>query len=546
MPGVLETALAAARVREKRSGVVDRRLNAVQPGWPRGRARLASVIGRPRSARDSDLMGEDRGRNERFSPYLPRLVIEWLGQGPAATARALEGSVVFIDISGFTKLSEGLARQGNIGAEELAATIGATFTDLLAVAYDHGGRLLKFGGDALLLLFTGDEHAARAAYSAVGMRRTLRERGELSVLGQKVRLRMSIGAHTGTFHFFLVGGSHRELVVTGPGTSETATLEGAADAGEILISPAMARRFRQSAVGRAKGPGFLLRRAPALATGPVGYEVTPTPEGVDLTTCIPVGLRESLAETRAPEHRRATIAFVHFDGTDVLIRDHPLDEVGRALDELVTTVQEAVDRHGVTFLASDVDRDGGKFILTAGVPTSSGDDERNMLLALRDIVDASPRIPIRIGVNRGPVFAGDVGPSYRRTYTVMGDAVNLAARLMAHAAPGEILATHDVLDRSPTAFVREAVEPFSVKGKARPVEAWKVGPVAGAKADAAALRLPFIGRDAELDQLLRARRGDRRVGPVRGDRRRGRNGQVQDRRRVAGRVRRPDGARDPL
>ena len=64
-----------------------------------------------------------------------------------------------------------------------------------------------------------------------------------------------------------------------------------------------------------------------------------------------------------------------------------------------------------------------------------------MLLTLRHIADAEPSIAIRIGVNSGPVFVGDVGPPYRRTYTVMGDAVNLAARVMAKAEPGEILAT---------------------------------------------------------------------------------------------------------
>ena len=59
-----------------------------------------------------------------------------------------------------------------------------------------------------------------------------------------------------------------------------------------------------------------------------------------------------------------------------------------------------------------------------------------MLLALRKIVETELPIPVRIGVHRGSVFAGDIGPLYRRTYTVMGDAVNLSARLMAKAEPG--------------------------------------------------------------------------------------------------------------
>ena len=55
-------------------------------------------------------------------------------------------------------------------------------------------------------------------------------------------------------------------------------------------------------------------------------------------------------------------------------------------------------------------------------------------------------------MHRGPVFAGEVGPAYRRTYTVMGDTVNLAARLMAKAAPGEILASPEILQPARTVF----------------------------------------------------------------------------------------------
>ena len=154
-------------------------------------------------------------------PYLPRLSIEWIAERPAERHRVEPGTVVFVDISGFTKLSEALAKHGKVGAEELTATIGNCFVALLDLAVAYGGRLLKFGGDALLLYFSGDAHEARGCRAAVEMRRALRTVGRLTVLGQKVSLRMSVGVHSGDFHFFLVGGSHRELIVTGPAASAT-------------------------------------------------------------------------------------------------------------------------------------------------------------------------------------------------------------------------------------------------------------------------------------------------------------------------------------
>ena len=80
------------------------------------------------------------------------------------------GSMLFVDISGFTKMSERLARHGKVGAEEVTDVLGAIFARLLAVAYGEDGSLLKFGGDALLVWFTGEHHAARAAWSAHNMR----------------------------------------------------------------------------------------------------------------------------------------------------------------------------------------------------------------------------------------------------------------------------------------------------------------------------------------------------------------------------------------
>jgi class 3 adenylate cyclase/tetratricopeptide (TPR) repeat protein len=430
------------------------------------------------------------------------MLIDWLAEAPGTMLREVDGTIVFVDISGFTKMSERLARSGKVGAEEVTDVIGSVFARLLSVAYGEGGGLIKFGGDALLLLFTGHDHPIKGARAAVGMRKGLRDIGAIQTTAGKVTLRMSVGLHSGTFHFFLVGESHRELIITGPATTETASMEGEAVAGEILASRATAERLPAAVLGKPKGDGVLLRSTPKGLSGEWPAQEHSL-EGVDLLSCVPVALREHLLSGASdPEHRQVTVAFIHYDGTDSLIRDEGPEAVAFGLDELVRDVQAACEKHGVTFLGTDADKDGGKIILVAGAPRAGGDDEERMLLALRRIIEGERSIPIRIGVNRGSVFSGDIGPPYRRTYTVMGDPVNLAARLMAKASAGEIYATESVLERSATRFATTELEPFMVKGKAKPVNAWALGPPVGSRTrDASLTDLPLVGRIEELVAL---------------------------------------------
>ncbi len=455
-----------------------------------------------------------------LAPYLPRLTIEWAAHDPERRVGALDGSLLFVDISGFTKMSERLARHGKVGAEEVTDAIGTCFEAVLAVAYAGGGGLLKFGGDALLLLFTGDDHARRASEAAIGMQARLGEVGRLDTTAGRVVLRMSAGVHTGTIHCFLVGESHRELLLVGPDVSTTGTMEGAASAGQIVVSSATASRLPAALVGPALGPGRRLRRVALPPPGPVVVSPAET-QGADLGHYLPTAIRSHLLETGGdPQHRRATVAFCHFDGTDDLLRTEGPEAVAEALDHLVRDVQRAADDQAVTFLGTDIDHDGGKIILVAGVPRAEGGDEERMLAALRRIVDGERRLPVRIGVHSGPIFAGDVGPHYRRTYTVMGDTVNLAARVMSKAEPGQILATAAVLDRSRTQFETVALEPFSVKGKRHPVEAFVVG-AASRRVERSSATLPLVGRTDEIaaidDGLEALRSGAGRVIEIVGD-----------------------------
>ena len=461
-------------------------------------------------------MSQDLDVSARLRPYLPRLLIQWLAEDPGMVLRDIEGTLVFVDISGFTAMSERLARRGKEGAEEVTDVLGGVFAGLLELAYAQGGGLIKFGGDALLLFFTDEDHALHGVTAAADMRQRLREVGKIKSSAGLITLRMSVGINTGTFHFFLVGSSHRELMITGPAASRAVSMEGTASAGEVLLSPETAALMPSACLGPRKGDGILLKRAPQGRSAPT-VDTTESPaEGLDLFHYAPAAIRDHLLSGGVdPEHRRVTVAFIHFDGVDELLLTRGPEYVAAGLDELTTRIQAAADERGVTFLGTDVDHDGGKIILVAGAPRSFGDDDERMLLTVRSVIEANTRIPLRIGVNRGAVFAGDIGPPYRRTYTVMGDAVNLAARVMAKASAGQVLATGDVLEESSIAFDLTPLEPFLVKGKKDPVTAFEVGKVAGGKNVAEAHDLPLVGRDAEIaameETLASARSGRGRL-----------------------------------
>ena len=195
-------------------------------------------------------------------PFVPRLTLEWLRDEPAASWRELEGTLAFIDISGFTAMSERLSSLGQAGAEEVTEVMNATFAALLGVAYAQGGGLLKFGGDALLLLYDGEEHARRAARAAFEMRRTLRAIGRPRTSAGAIQLKMHAGLHSGRFQFFLVGESHRELLIAGPAATRTVEMEATSEAGEILVSTETGSVLDADTLAEEKGNGRLLRSAP--------------------------------------------------------------------------------------------------------------------------------------------------------------------------------------------------------------------------------------------------------------------------------------------
>jgi class 3 adenylate cyclase/tetratricopeptide (TPR) repeat protein len=451
----------------------------------------------------------------RLVPFVPRLVLQWLAERPGEAYSAVQGTLAFVDISGFTTLTERLARKGKVGAERMNDILDSCFAELLAVAYDDGAGLVKWGGDAVLLLFEGDDHAGRACRAAARMQRTMRRIGKVRTPDASVDLRMSVGVHSGMFDFFLVGDLHRELVIAGPAATRTVEMESTAKAGEILVSPETAATILGKHVGEPKGSGFLLRGTPDGPTS--GRTPAPDAHGLDIDRCLPVGIREHVMGPIEPEHRQVAVAFVEFSGVDERITERGPSDTAQSVATLVGVVQEECARQQVTFFESDIAEDGGKMMLVAGAPRTHGHDEERVLTTARRIIDRTGGLglAVRIGVNAGRVFAGEFGPPFRHTYSIKGDAVNVAARLMAKALPGHILATEAAVARARTSFATTGLEPLRVKGKTEPIIAFDVGPAEAQRAGVDASGGPFVGRDHEMsvlaDALESSRHGSGRV-----------------------------------
>jgi class 3 adenylate cyclase/tetratricopeptide (TPR) repeat protein len=161
-------------------------------------------------------------------------------------------------------------------------------------------------------------------------------------------------------------------------------------------------------------------------------------------------------------------------------------------------VREPVARHGGTVEKVI----GDALVAVFGIPAVHEDDALRAVraaLEMRDAVRAMGDVQARIGVNTGDVLARDATPGES---LVVGDAVNVAARLEQAAAPGEVLVGEATWSLVGHAAHGEPVAPIAAKGKREPLAAWRLDGVdPTAHGHRRRLDLPMIGREAELDLL---------------------------------------------
>ena len=216
-------------------------------------------------------------------------------------------------------------------------------------------------------------------------------------------------------------------------------------------------------------------------------------------------------DTRSLDERRTvTVVFADLSGYTAIAEQLDPESVKRQLERILGRLGEEVLRYG-----GHVDKFIGDNVMAIfGAPVAHGDDAVRAVRASLGMQAAMVEIneplaaqwgvtfELCVGVNTGEVLAGNVGDGY----TVIGDAVNVAARLQAAARPGSVTVGEETYRATRDAVRYAAVpEALTLKGKREPVRAWEAldgrESIHAELSPANAAQAPFVGRAGELAQM---------------------------------------------
>ncbi|MBI4261818.1 MAG: response regulator [Actinobacteria bacterium] len=282
-----------------------------------------------------------------------------------------------------------------------------------------------------------------------------------------------------------VADEHRELLDLMARGQTYAEMAEALGTTEADIDRRVTALFGQLAAEAGRGAGRAVDELKRLHAAVVDRESSARTLRSFVPSQVAARLSGGGSEAIRQEELEATILFSDLRGFTSLAESLPPQEVAAIVGRHLAAMAEVVLAHGGT-----IDKFSGDAVMAVfGAPDPVPDHaERALRCALamqarQGELDGDgwaadlPSLGMGIGVNTGTVVAGTVGGGGRLEYTVVGDAVNVAQRIQAEAAAGEVLATAATMALAPFAS-GEPLGPRHVKGRREPVELFRVSRVA--------------------------------------------------------------------
>ncbi len=399
------------------------------------------------------------------------------------------GAVLLADLAGFTPATEAIvrARGPHRGAEELLAIINQFYEVLMAEVDRYGGSVVGFAGDSIMAWFESESptnlfHAGqRAVASALAMQTVTPPFQTISLPGdQTLTLALKTAVATGSFRRLLVGDPSIQLleVLAGETMVRLARAANLSRVGRVMLDAHARRLLNEHVILTDDIPASNYEPGYAIAALKTPLGPIPNASPVDNAAgdelfrpwlLPPVYQRLHSGQGEFLTELRYTLSlFMQFADLDY---DNDA-QVGAKLNTFIQWVQHVLSRYE-GWLLQMIHGDKGSYLYaTFGAPIAHGDDTARVLGAALELSKPPKELshmgPMKIGISGGLSWTGAVGGS-TRTYGVMGDATNLAARLMQAADTDQILVSANLAPLGSRRYLLEALPPIMVRGKAAPV-----------------------------------------------------------------------------
>ena len=336
---------------------------------------------------------------------------------------------LFLDLSGFSTMTDVLMQHGQHGAEVLAGMMHSVFDPLVESIVAYGGFVVGFAGDSIMALYPAETDlelaAQRAVASALLIQQRFQENSEMQTVYGSFTFSAKIGLAGGMATWGILrsrDGDQATYYFRGSAVAESAYLQKQTPAGQILISPDLQHLLDEQVITDALPYG---RRLKAYQGPDPGQLAIALPE-VDVDQTSLFMPRDVITNDIRPEFRQIVNLFLRIP-----------DVSHESLQRMMWAVFELKNKYGGLVSRIDFGDKGCNLLMLWGAPVTHGNDigrALNFVLDLRSRLD----FPITAGITYYISHAGYLGSSIYEDYTCYGWGVNLAARFMMAAQPGEI------------------------------------------------------------------------------------------------------------
>lgn len=421
-----------------------------------------------------------------FNAYIPMDRRQALARQETLPERA-EGTALFTDISGFTSLTAVLAEElgPQRGAEKLTQYLNRIYGVLIDVVHQYRGSVISFSGDGITCWFDKDDtmRGVAAAYKMQQAILNLEAIGTPS--GKQIRMDIKTAVASGRVNRFLVGDSRiNQLDVLAGGLLDTlAHIERVLAPGEIGIDesvvPVVEENHRKIIWQKTReGNTFCLLPVPGVLPDEESWSVH-APISIEilkpwLLPSVWEQLERGQAEFLA-ELRPVVALFINFRG----INYDQDSEAKEKLDLFVQYVQQILIPYEGQLLELTIGDKGSYMYVAFGSFRAHTDDCDRAIHAAQEVLRGTEKFAyiqdLKMGISRGRMRTGAYGSSSRRVYGVQGLDVNLAARLMAEAEPGQILVSKQLVEASfSDQYIFQELGDLQLRGFSQPITTYLV------------------------------------------------------------------------